>query len=121
MSTRKFAEQAAKQLSPTPPLKKTVKSKGTVMAAKIRAKTNHLGDNQREQLMGRALELVSEEFQGRRCEAPVLACRPRRIVRCGKLADYKWVPRHHPENSQPMCSQHVAVIAGNFTDEIQSL
>jgi hypothetical protein len=40
------------------PLKKTAKSKGTAMAAKIRAKTNHLSDRERERLMGRALELI---------------------------------------------------------------
>jgi hypothetical protein len=50
-------------------LKKTVKSttKGTVMAAKIRAKTNHLGDHERERLMGRALELIYKRGQGKVC------------------------------------------------------
>jgi hypothetical protein len=42
-------------------------SKGTAMAAKIRAKTNHLGDTQREQLMGRALELIYKGGQGKVC------------------------------------------------------
>jgi len=37
------------------------------MAAKIRAKTNHLGDTQREQLMGRALELIYKGGQGKVC------------------------------------------------------
>ena len=37
---------------------KARKTKGVVMAAKIRAKTNHLGDRERERLMGRALDLI---------------------------------------------------------------
>ena len=49
------------------PLKKTTKSKGTAMAAKIRAKTNRLGDHERERLMGRALELIYKGGQGKVC------------------------------------------------------
>jgi len=50
-------------------LKKTVKSltKGTVMAAKIRAKTNQLPDHERERLMGRALMLIYKDGQGKVC------------------------------------------------------
>jgi hypothetical protein len=48
-------------------LKKMAKTKGTVMGAKIRAKTNHLSDHQRERLMGRALELIYKTGRRKEC------------------------------------------------------
>ena len=42
------------------------KTKGTVMAEKTRAKTNHLSDSDRQGLMGRALERI---YKGRQRKA----------------------------------------------------
>ena len=44
-----------------------VKTKGTVMASKIRAKTNHLADHKRDGLMAKALMLIYKNGQGKVC------------------------------------------------------
>lgn len=43
------------------------KTKGTAMAEKTRAKTNHLPDNERQGLMGRALERIYKGRQRKAC------------------------------------------------------
>ncbi len=50
-----------------PEKEKTLKSRGTVMAEETRAKANHLSDEKRHHLMGKALERIYKGGNGKVC------------------------------------------------------